>query len=265
MFSWRKDKAKAKEKDHGTRTLVQVQPANGSSGSTNPTMAFASSPVALFPAFPRLPTEIRLKIWAHALPVRILPVRLTSPLVLSSSTVHFTCQESPPVLLSVCRESRYETLRCYTLVSDTHKHSRSRPGHRFYFNPYLDTIFLDASTRVAVEWLRILRVIESHSRILSLALRNAHWCPQAFAIEVTSRKGVREMFVVGTFEEYGWVPDFWALLPRRRGAGLMGGEGYCGSVVECIESWECAYFLPNVTAVKEEYFRRKGLEVVGRW
>jgi hypothetical protein len=144
-----------------------------------------------FPSFPRLPTEIRVKIWSHSLPVRILPIKAFSPLGSSSNDDSFLCTEPPPVLLSVCREARYEALRFYVLISDTrkpsfpHESSSTGPGARFYFNPYLDTIFLDASR--PVQWLRILRTIESHSRILSLALRNAHQCPHTFAIEVSDR------------------------------------------------------------------------------
>jgi hypothetical protein len=231
----------------------------------------ATATLRHFPNFPHLPTEIRIKIWAQALPIRILPISVRPSHRLSSSDISFHCKEPPPVLLSVCRESRYETLRFYVIVSDTHKPSRwhtrrqSGPDHKFYFNPYLDTIFLDTSD--AVQWLRMLRVIEAQSRILSLALSNAHRSPHAFAIEVSAEKGVREMFVVGAFEEFGWVPPLWTLLPRRsRLSGLMGGEAYLEATVECIESWECEEdSMPKVMAVKEEFWRTQGLMVVGRW
>jgi hypothetical protein len=82
---------------------------------------------------------------------------------------------------------------------------------------------------------------------------------------VVAEKGVREMFVVGNFEEFGWVPEVRTLLPKTtRSGGVMGGDGDYWGIVRCIESWECE-ILPKVTAVKEEFWIREGLGVVGRW
>jgi hypothetical protein len=197
-----------------------------------------------FVCFPRLPTEIRLKIWAQGRAVRILTVKS----IPSYYGIKFVCHEPAPVLLSVCHESRQEALRFYRRVSDS-------AGNYFYFNPLNDTLLLDASS--AVEWIRVLHAIERSlgptSKILSLALRNAHACPHTLAVEVTHEKGLRELFVVGEFEG--------TLVPRRD----MAIRHY-RTLVEAIERWNCVEAaLPKVTAVKEDFWKTHALSLVGSW
>ena len=68
-----------------------------------------------FTIFPRLPLELRLKIWHHAhdlFPrvIEIVPIETDGAASPSSSVTAM----SIPVLLSVCKESRLELLRLYT-------------------------------------------------------------------------------------------------------------------------------------------------------
>ena len=210
----------------------------------------ATAKIKNFTQFPRLPTELRLKIWGQARTVRILTINSVP-----GDSVKFACSQSAPILLSVCRESRYEMLRFYHLISD-------HAGHEFYFNPYCDTLFLDAS--IATEWIRILHSIEDslgpEAKVLSLALKNVNRCPHTFAIEAVSGKGVKEIFIIGQFEGR-WVPDIWTLFPRHESS-----IRHHRSIVEAIENWECMdERLPSVVAVKEDLWRRQGISLIGKW
>jgi len=91
----------------------------------------ADSPRSTFPLFSLLAAELRLKIWVLAFESRIVSVRYlpTKERCVSST--------APPPLLSVNRESRYETLRRYKLFFSTPK-----SPSKIYFNPNLDTIYL---------------------------------------------------------------------------------------------------------------------------
>lgn len=85
---------------------------------------------ASFSLFPLLAPELRLKIWQHACPSRIVSVRYMPE---SDSCVS---SSKPPAVLQACRESREEALRTYTLTFGTQSSSA-----RIYFNPYRDILY----------------------------------------------------------------------------------------------------------------------------
>jgi hypothetical protein len=76
----------------------------------------ASSEVEFF-HFSKLPTELRLQIWALAIPNRVLPIICTKG-ILSPSThryvQRFSTTSPPPALLLACRESRSIALTIYS-------------------------------------------------------------------------------------------------------------------------------------------------------
>ena len=85
------------------------------------------------PNFPLLPTEIRLNIWQCANLRRTIFLRVYEDL--SRQYPCFSIKDATvPTLLAVCRESRYETLKTYTMVQIYDK-------PRFYLNPALDTLY----------------------------------------------------------------------------------------------------------------------------
>jgi hypothetical protein len=76
----------------------------------------ASSELEFF-HFSELPTELRLQIWALAIPNRVLPITCTKG-ILSPSThryvQRFNTTSPPPALLLACRESRSIALTIYS-------------------------------------------------------------------------------------------------------------------------------------------------------
>ena len=107
------------------RTVSLTSSPETNSSSFSLTLVVPSSPIA-FPQFPKIPTELRLKVWSYCLPgERVVQF------------YHFdghirSCQP-PPVLLQVCGESRREALRTLKICFAT----RDRRGGA-YFNPSLD-------------------------------------------------------------------------------------------------------------------------------
>ncbi|OIW33748.1 hypothetical protein CONLIGDRAFT_190418 [Coniochaeta ligniaria NRRL 30616] len=100
-----------------------------------------------FHLFPRLPPEIRIKIWNFSLPdPRIVEVRCGSdsisnkvPIGLGGVTGCLS-SASIPVTLGVCRESRAETSRRYKAMFGF----AGRPG-RVYFDPARDVLYFGAN------------------------------------------------------------------------------------------------------------------------
>lgn len=96
-----------------------------------------------FTLFPDLPSELRIKIWALAQPgPRIIKVMKNELMYggVSSAT-------SPPVLLHVCRESRYETLKVFSLLLEGSTTFALHPveddvPQSIYVNPKIDTVFI---------------------------------------------------------------------------------------------------------------------------
>lgn len=86
-----------------------------------------------FSKFPKLPPELRLKIWRYAAWVpQIIGIRTQRP----SGTVEGTAARCQ--LLSTCKEARSESLRSR---QDLHE-SRSRSHAKIFFNPEIDTLWL---------------------------------------------------------------------------------------------------------------------------
>jgi hypothetical protein len=70
-----------------------------------------------FPLFPELPAELRLQIWALAIPHRVLPITCTKGILSPSARRYaqrFTSTSPPPSLLLCCRESRSVALPVYS-------------------------------------------------------------------------------------------------------------------------------------------------------
>ncbi|RYP56638.1 hypothetical protein DL771_011672 [Monosporascus sp. 5C6A] len=102
------------------------------------------------PRFPRLPAELRLKIWAENLPgSRIVTIRCSStssPTPSSACRSHdddaaprFTSSAPIPANLHACRESRCEAMRQYRLLFGT----CGEPG-RIFFDPMRDILYFGA-------------------------------------------------------------------------------------------------------------------------
>ncbi|KAK3486012.1 uncharacterized protein B0T23DRAFT_243799 [Neurospora hispaniola] len=86
-----------------------------------------------FTLFPLLPTELRLAIWQASCHSRILEIHYCP-----SQDRCFT-PSKPPVILSVCRESRHEALsRIYAKAFGT----RTHPSGSIYFAPDLDILYI---------------------------------------------------------------------------------------------------------------------------
>ncbi|KAJ4414310.1 hypothetical protein N0V85_003203 [Neurospora sp. IMI 360204] len=86
-----------------------------------------------FTLFPLLPTELRLAIWQASCHPRILEIHYCP-----SQDRCFT-PSKPPVILSVCRESRHEALsRIYAKAFGTRTHTSGS----IYFAPELDILYI---------------------------------------------------------------------------------------------------------------------------
>jgi hypothetical protein len=97
-----------------------------------------SNPLQLFTCFPKLPIELRLKIWKEALPgPRILPVECRFNFVQGIEQKHFIVTTPPPVAFHVSRESRQEALKKYTSRLDTTSNTSN-----FWIGPVNDTIYM---------------------------------------------------------------------------------------------------------------------------
>jgi hypothetical protein len=79
--------------------------------STNNNTSDQPSPT--FTLFPKLPTELRLKIWKHARQPRIIRFKYKSN---NSSWSHLRAIAKPPVLFQVNREAREAALKIYELT-----------------------------------------------------------------------------------------------------------------------------------------------------
>ncbi|KAK3312419.1 hypothetical protein B0H66DRAFT_398619 [Apodospora peruviana] len=89
-----------------------------------------------FALFGFLPAELRLEIWRQSCRSRVVEVRYSAEQDRCLTTT------KPPVLLQVCRESRYEALsRLYTKAFGTKTH----PNGTIYFSPTLDILYIPRS------------------------------------------------------------------------------------------------------------------------
>ncbi|KAK4177330.1 hypothetical protein QBC36DRAFT_289636 [Triangularia setosa] len=80
-----------------------------------------------FHLFPFLPAELRLQIWRLSLPPRVVV------LLLSQSSPAYTSPTPSPTLLSVCHESRHETLRSLILLPEINTYFH--PGYDILYHP----------------------------------------------------------------------------------------------------------------------------------
>ncbi len=91
-----------------------------------------------FTLFPDLPTELRLKIWQHALQVSYKPAIILGKVRDrnkndGSVTYEIRCRTPAPSLLRTSRESRAEALAHYSLYF----------GNTTYLNPKFDEVYLN--------------------------------------------------------------------------------------------------------------------------
>ncbi|QPH16640.1 hypothetical protein C2857_001329 [Epichloe festucae Fl1] len=110
-----------------------------------PEQATASSPT-LFPSFPQLPPELRLKIWTLNLPTtRLVSMRCGARCpslhdaqlcTTSMSFMGCTSNASVPINLHVCAESRADTLKSFRRAFGFAR----MPGQMF-FNPASDILY----------------------------------------------------------------------------------------------------------------------------
>ncbi|PQE19751.1 hypothetical protein CJF32_00010186 [Rutstroemia sp. NJR-2017a WRK4] len=91
-----------------------------------------------FTLFPLLPPELRLQIWAHALPApRTLKVKIDA---YSSSHAELLGPFAPiPTIMHVCSESRSVGLRVFRLGLGP---ALDKDGRNFYWDPRVDTLYL---------------------------------------------------------------------------------------------------------------------------
>jgi hypothetical protein len=99
-----------------------------------------SSPPNSFHLFPRLPPELRLKIWNYTITTSsFVPVRW------SQSQRVFLSTRKPPTILHICQESRIFGLKTYTL-----SFASSPEFARIYFSFEDDVVFFDWGTLGAI-------------------------------------------------------------------------------------------------------------------
>ena len=117
---------------------IQALSIQSVSSTQPPTQANAKC-LEFFALFPRLPTELRLKIWRQTLPgPRIVEI--------PSVNIHRRSGWSPvlagPIALQINHESRQETLSFYKLCFSSP--NRTSPGT--YINFTVDTVFMARNT-----------------------------------------------------------------------------------------------------------------------
>lgn len=127
----------------------------------------------MFHLFPKLPTEIRLRIWKLALcGPRILGLVLAHDMLSELSDPNepirprIEVNHPPDVLLHVNRESREEALRKYTLrlsTVDTESHD--------WIDPINDTLLLEYSSDYIYENYCITQDLELYGHYISVELR----------------------------------------------------------------------------------------------
>lgn len=104
----------------------------------------ASSSTSEFPLFPELPAELRLHIWALAIPHRVLHITCTKGILSPSARRYaqrFTSTSPPPSLLLCCRESRSVALPFYSSYFRT-----EASPHGIYASFAYDTISFPDNT-----------------------------------------------------------------------------------------------------------------------
>lgn len=133
--------------------------SNGTS-SISTKLGGSTSPSDLaFNFFPRLPIELRLKIWRKALPLFARVVEFSTPSITfndleTSAEVNYgtVALSSPLTLLAVCKEAREELLSFYTQPFGFHNAKKTgRRMEDLHFSLDFDTLYL-RSTIISGQW-----------------------------------------------------------------------------------------------------------------
>jgi hypothetical protein len=133
--------------DMSEEDLESATSNNGKESSAASISDEAIEPVGSFTYFPKLPAEIRLKIWKDALPEpRVIRIQLkfetrqprNEGQKKKPQVSRFVASRPSPVGLRVCRESRIEALKEYQIGFPT----KTSPAQT-YVNYNLDTFVLD--------------------------------------------------------------------------------------------------------------------------
>lgn len=102
-----------------------------------------------FTLFPKLPTEVRLMIWKMTLPgPRAFELRSNYYFDMRAGDGYATSTDPQPVNLMVCRESRNEALKIYTVIFPA-----AIATAKCYFDPALDILFLSCGPCYSYSWL----------------------------------------------------------------------------------------------------------------
>ncbi|KAG9245798.1 hypothetical protein BJ878DRAFT_418380 [Calycina marina] len=95
------------------------------------------------PQFNDLPKELRLLIWEAALPDgRVHELHPCTTLLENGKMMFRSNHSKPPIILSVCRESRVIALQHYQLMNYDAP-TGAKGIRKFYFSPRNDTLFLN--------------------------------------------------------------------------------------------------------------------------
>ncbi|KAH7418386.1 hypothetical protein BKA64DRAFT_198050 [Cadophora sp. MPI-SDFR-AT-0126] len=124
----------------GRDTSAEVTPLQHQSSTDNQEVGIQEPDTEelKFTLFPKLPVELRFKIWRDAQPhPRVIDIIFTE-----DSPNHSFSTATPPVLLYVCRESRSETLRIYKGVSKLMKSSTADVHRPIYIDPLEDVLLI---------------------------------------------------------------------------------------------------------------------------
>ncbi|KAG4433989.1 hypothetical protein IFR05_010538 [Cadophora sp. M221] len=117
--------------------FCQSQDPNNAALSNPHSPTTSATSAASFSLFPQLPAELRLKIWCHAVPARVLQVGTDIPYPFLRKFVSSTTESSlypipvtQPAIFYTCRDSRAVCLQAYI------------PFGYSYIHPTLDTLYI---------------------------------------------------------------------------------------------------------------------------
>jgi hypothetical protein len=217
--------------------------------------------------FPRLPPELRLKIWAYALPPpRLVPIKYGAPTTISPTaalslgpSLGYTSTAPIPALLHACTESRAEARRHYGLMLGIAR----QPG-RVFLDPERDVLYFGprdgyAASAAQLRTLLALADPAELARLRCVALNHALFfvdctcgCEGAtsLAAEIVNllrchMPGLREVVFVPRDDNPVYAAGEAALvLPPEdaesgpSGAGMKGMVGVVHEAVESVRRWE---------------------------
>lgn len=179
------------------------------------------SPCQDFSRFPDLPTEIRLKIWPLTFPSsRVIEIRTAdypsniSYLPIPSrpgntvSDINWVTKTRPPAALSVCRETRAEALRVYSVRFEL----LAAGGEVIYINPDIDILYANFKFQDLMQlFLRDLRMFTGNGpddELLALAFNEQllhFWNDQ---VKDPTRKQIRYKSLTLIYEP-GIMEPYW--------------------------------------------------------